>query len=79
MSNRQIALTMHVSNSSVKKYVSIVLRKLGVAHRASAVAAAASRGLLQAGAPSHPNGSKSGHLATPFVATRAYAPMVTSR
>lgn len=78
LSNRQIAQAMHVSSSSVKKYVSTVLRKLGVAHRTSAIAAAAARGLLRDRATDELS-SKSGHLATPFVATRAYAPMVTSR
>lgn len=79
MSNPQIAAVMCVSSSSVKKYVSIVLRKLGVAHRASAVAAAAARGLLQDDMHVHPAAANSGHLATPFVASRAYAPLLTSR
>lgn len=46
LSNREIALTMHVSPGAVKKYVSTVMRKLGVAHRTSAIAVAAARGLL---------------------------------
>jgi DNA-binding NarL/FixJ family response regulator len=79
LSNREIALAMHVSSSSAKKYVSLVLRKLGVAHRTSAIAAAAARGLLHDDEQPHPSASKSGHLATPFVASRAYAPLVTSR
>jgi DNA-binding NarL/FixJ family response regulator len=79
LSNREIALAMHVSSSSAKKYVSLVLRKLGVAHRTSAIAAAAARGLLYDDEPPHRSVSKSGHLATPFVASRAYAPLVTSR
>lgn len=45
-SNREIAATLHVSPGSVKKYVSNLLRKLGVNHRTSAIAAAAERGLL---------------------------------
>src|SRR3954453_7649789 len=65
MSNPQIASAMCVSPSSVKKYVSIVLRKLGVAHRASAVAAAAARGLLSDDAQPHSAAPKSGHPATP--------------
>jgi DNA-binding NarL/FixJ family response regulator len=79
LSNREIALAMHVSSSSAKKYVSAVLRKLGVAHRTSAIAAAAARGLLRDDEHPHPSAAKSGHLATPFVASRAYAPLVTSR
>jgi two-component system, NarL family, response regulator DevR len=79
MSNPQIAGVMRVSPSSVKKYVSVVLRKLGVAHRASAVAAAAARGLLDDDTQAHPSTPRSGHLATPFVASRPYAPLATSR
>jgi DNA-binding NarL/FixJ family response regulator len=44
--NREIAKSLCVSTASAKKYVSNLLRKLEVSHRASAVAVAAERGLL---------------------------------
>ena len=46
LSNREIALRLCVSTSSVKSYVSNLLRKLGVTHRTEAVAVAAREGLL---------------------------------
>lgn len=46
LSNREIALKLCVSTSSVKSYVSNLLRKLGVTHRTEAVAVAAREGLL---------------------------------
>ena len=46
MSNREIAVKLCVSTSSVKAYVSNLLRKLGVTHRTEAVAVAAREGLL---------------------------------
>jgi len=74
-SNREIAATLHVSPGSVKKYVSTLLRKLGVSHRTSAIAAAAERGLLDVvRAVPHPSTSldtneKSGQVATELVAS----------
>ncbi len=44
--NREIAEAMSVSTSSVKGYVSSVLRKLGVGRRAEAAVIAAREGLL---------------------------------
>jgi len=46
LSNREIAVRLCVSTSSVKSYVSNLLRKLGVTHRTEAVAVAAREGLL---------------------------------
>ena len=46
LSNAEIARQMSVSYSSVKSYVSSVLHKLQVSHRAEAVAIAAREGLL---------------------------------
>jgi DNA-binding NarL/FixJ family response regulator len=46
LSNREIAVKLCVSTSSVKSYVSNLLRKLGVTHRTEAVAVAAREGLL---------------------------------
>jgi two-component system, NarL family, response regulator DevR len=47
LSNRQIADELCVSTSSVKGYVASLLRKLGVGHRAEAVAVAARSGGLK--------------------------------
>jgi DNA-binding NarL/FixJ family response regulator len=70
LSNREIASTIHVSPSAAKKYVSIVLRKLGVAHRTSAIAVAAARGLLvDEERRDSPFAQKSGQLATQLVAS----------
>jgi DNA-binding NarL/FixJ family response regulator len=74
-SNREIATTLQVSPGSVKKYVSNLLRKLGVNHRTSAIAAAAERGLLdvvravpQMSTPMDDR-KKSGQVATELVAS----------
>jgi len=69
LSNREIALAMQFSPGAVKKYVSIVLRKLGVSHRTSAIAVAAARGLLHDDEQPHPAASKRGQLATQLVAS----------
>ena len=80
LSNREIALTMHVSPSAAKKYVSILLRKLGVAHRTSAIAVAAARGLLDDEAEAYPVVSKTGHLpAQAMGGPRPFAPLATFR
>ena len=80
MSNREIALTIHCSPSAVKKYVSIVLRKLGVAHRTSAIAVAAARGLLDDEEQPHAATPQSGRLPTQFGApTRPLTPVATFR
>lgn len=80
LSNREIASTMHVSPGAVKKYVSVVLRKLGVAHRTSAIAVAAARGLLNDEEQPHPATSRSGQLPDQYVApSRAFTPVATFR
>jgi len=66
LSNREIATTMHCSPGAVKKYVSLVLRKLGVAHRTSAVAVAAARGLLDDDEQRRPAASRARQLPTQF-------------
>jgi DNA-binding NarL/FixJ family response regulator len=74
-SNREIAAMLCVSPSSAKKYVSSLLRKLGVSHRTSAIAAAAERGLLDVvrGVPTMSTPidepRKSGQLGTQLVAS----------
>jgi DNA-binding NarL/FixJ family response regulator len=78
LSNREIASTMHCSNGAVKKYVSIVLRKLGVAHRTSAIAVAAAHGLLEDEEQPSPAGPVSGRLPIQNVAANgSYAPAAT--
>ena len=80
MSNREIASTIHVSPSAVKKYVSIVLRKLGVAHRTSAIAVAAARGLLDEEEQPYPTVPNARSLPEQLVSTTAvYAPVATLR
>lgn len=81
LSNREIALTMHVSPSTAKKYVSIVLRKLGVAHRTSAIAVAAARGLLDEDEQPHLAMSRTaGHVPAQLIAgSRPLTPLATFR
>ena len=80
MSNREIASTMHCSTGAAKKYVSILLRKLGVAHRTSAIAVAAARGLLDEEEQPYPTVPKARSLQEQLVSTTAvYAPVATLR
>jgi two-component system, NarL family, response regulator DevR len=80
LSNREIASTMHCSPGAVKKHVSIVLRKLGVSHRTSAIAVAAARGLLHDDEQPNPASRTSSRLPTQYIAAgAAYSPLTTSR